>query len=85
MTTNKPVIEIRYGKIRASIWANTTQNGLRHTVTLSRLYTANGEMKSTDSLWRDDIPLAIKALDEAHTWMYSQHTAPASETEVKED
>lgn len=85
MTTNKPAREIRYGKIRATIWPNETQNGTRYTVTVSRVYWANEQMKSTDSLWRDDIPLAMKALDEAHTWMYSQVGPTTPEVEGTEE
>lgn len=34
----KPVHEVRLGRIKAAIWANETENGVRHNVTISRLY-----------------------------------------------
>ena len=34
----KPVHEIRLGLVRASIWENKTEYGVRHNVTLERLY-----------------------------------------------
>ncbi len=37
----KPVHEIRLGRIKAAIWANETDAGLRHNVTISRLYKAD--------------------------------------------
>ena len=37
-TKNKPVHDIRLGAIKAAIWANSTPKGIRHSVTLTRLY-----------------------------------------------
>ena len=34
----KPVHEIRLGLVRASIWENKSEYGVRHNVTLERLY-----------------------------------------------
>ena len=54
-TINKPVHEIRLGSVRAAIWANITQNGVRHSVTISRSYrvgrwtNSNLEAKTTYS------------------------------------
>ncbi len=33
----KPVHEVRMGRIKAAIWANNTDNGTRHNVTITRL------------------------------------------------
>ncbi len=74
-TTNgktKPVNEIRLGAIKAAIWANETQNGVRHNVTLSRLYKDEDEWKSSDSFGRDDLPVVAKVADLAHTWIYQE-------------
>ncbi len=38
MSNNKPVHEIRMGRIKAAIWENATQNGPRHNVALVRIY-----------------------------------------------
>lgn len=68
---NKPVHEIRFGRIKAAIWENETQNGMRHSVTLQRIYKDDaGNWKSSDSFGRDDLPLVAKVLDLAHTWIY---------------
>ena len=40
------------------------------TVTLSRSYRDGDQWKYSESLWRDDLPLAAKLLDQAHTWIY---------------
>jgi hypothetical protein len=34
----RPVHELRLGRIRAAVWENSTQNGTRYNVTVSRLY-----------------------------------------------
>lgn len=75
MSTNgktKPVHEIRLGAIKAAIWANETQNGVRHNVTLSRLYKDEEEWKSSDSFGRDDLPVVAKVADMAHTWIHQE-------------
>ncbi|MBX3323924.1 MAG: hypothetical protein KF757_13140 [Phycisphaeraceae bacterium] len=69
---NKPVHEIRLGAIKAAIWANETQNGLRHNVTLSRLYKDGEEWKTSDSFGRDDLPIVAKIADMAHTWIHQE-------------
>ena len=74
-TTNgktKPVHEIRLGAIKAAVWANETQNGVRHNVTLSRLYNDEEEWKSSDSFGRDDLPVVAKVADMAHTWIHQE-------------
>ena len=70
MATNKPVHEIRLGKVVASIWKNETQNGTRHNVTFQRLYKDGDTWKSTSSFNRDDLLLLAKVADQAHTWVY---------------
>ena len=67
---NKPVHEIRLGRIRAAIWANETKVGVRHNVDVECLYTGGDEWKSTKSYGRDDLPLVSKVSDMAHTWIF---------------
>ena len=69
---NKPVQEIRLGRIKAAIWENQTESGPRHNVTVSRLYKEGDEWKSADSFGRDDLPLLAKAVDLAHTWIFTK-------------
>ena len=68
----RPVHEIRMGRIRAAIWQNQTDNGVRHNVTMSRLYKDGDDWKDTTSFGRDDLPLVAKVCDLAHSWIYSQ-------------
>jgi hypothetical protein len=66
----KPVHEIRLGRIKAAIWANETEQGVRHNVTISRLYKDGNEWKSSHSFGREELPLVVKVADLAHTWIY---------------
>lgn len=72
MANNKPVHEIRMGRIKAAIWENETQNGTRHNVTVSRLYKDGEQWKDTQSFGRDDLPLLAKVLDRAHSWIFEE-------------
>lgn len=81
-TTNQPVQEIRMGLIKAVVWANPTKsNGVMHNVSLSRIYRdANGDWQETQSLGRNDLLLAAKVLDAAHSFICSkeqEREAPA--------
>lgn len=69
---NRPVHEVRLGTIKATIWANETQGGIRHNVNLARLYKDGDEWKSSDSFGRDDLPLVAKVVDLAHTWIFQE-------------
>jgi hypothetical protein len=69
--SNRPVHEIRMGRLRAAIWENETQNGMRHNVTLSRLYKDGDDWKDSTSFGRDDLPLVEKVAAQAHAWIYS--------------
>ena len=68
----KPVHEVRMGRIKAAIWANETENGVRHNVTISRLYKDGDEWKTSHSFGRDELPLVEKVADLAHAWIF-QH------------
>ena len=68
----KPDHEVRLGRIKAAIWANETDNGVRHNVTITRLYKDGDEWKTSTSFGREELPLVAKVADLAHTWIY-QH------------
>lgn len=70
----KPIHEVRLGLIKAAVWKNETENGVRYNVTFSRIYKKDGDddWKSTDSFGRDDLLLLSKVADQAHSWIYAQ-------------
>ncbi len=72
MTKQQPVHEIRLGRVKGTIWANETDNGIRHNVSITRLFKDGDEWKQTTSFGRDDLPLVAKVVDMAHLWIYEQ-------------
>ena len=72
MSKKKPAHEIRIGAVKATIWENQTDRGVRHNVTVSRLYKSDEEWKQTDSFGRDDLLLVAKVVDQAHSWIFEQ-------------
>jgi hypothetical protein len=70
----KPVREFRLGRIKAAVWANETDSGIRHNVTFSRLYKPEGgDWQDSSSFGRDDLPLVAKVADMVHTWIFTQN------------
>ena len=80
-TRPRPVHEIRMGRIRAAIWVNETDNGVRHNVTFSRLYRdeQHDQWKDSTSFGRDDLPLIAKVADQAFLWIYQQAQSRAAQ------
>ncbi len=75
-TKSKPVHEIRLGRVRAAVWLNDTEGGLRYNVQISRLYKdKQDKWKDSTSFGREDLPLVAKVADMAMVWVYEN---PAS-------
>lgn len=68
----RPVHEVRMGRIKAAIWENETETGMRHNVTFQRIYKDGEDWRQSDSFGRDDLPLLMKVADIAHSWIYEQ-------------
>ena len=71
-TKDKPVQEVRIGAIKAAIWKNDTDTGVRYNVTFARLYKDGDDWRSTESFGRDDLLLLSKVADNAHSWIVEQ-------------
>ena len=69
---NQPAHEVRMGRIKATLWANPTENGTYYNVTLTRLYKEGDNWKTSESFGRDDLPLLAKVANLAHTWIFQQ-------------
>lgn len=68
---NKPVHELRLGRIRAAVWLNETENGPRYNVQITRLYKdKNDKWQDSASFGREDLPLVAKVADQAMVWIY---------------
>lgn len=74
---DRPVHEVRMGRIKAAIWENKTDNGTRHNVTVSRIYKDGDQWKDSNAFGRDDLPLVAKVVDQAHTWIFEQSSSSA--------
>jgi hypothetical protein len=70
-----PAHEIRLGLIKAHIWRKQTRSGLRHTVSVVRLYRDGDVWKESSRFGRDDLPLLRLVLDQAHTWIFENGRA----------
>ena len=71
MANQKPVAEVRIGRVKATIWLNGTERQPRRNVTFSRLYKDDaGEWKSTQSFGRNDLLVLAKVADLAHTRLF---------------
>jgi hypothetical protein len=69
----KPIHEVRLGSIKAAVWKNDTETGVRYNVTFSRLYKDHNQWQSTDSFGRDDLLMLGKVADLAHSWIFAQN------------
>ena len=71
-TKAKPIHEVRLGYIKAAVWRNETEAGVRYNVTFSRLYKDGDNWQSTESFGRDDLLLLAKVADQTHSWIFAQ-------------
>lgn len=72
MEKQKPIHEVRLGSIKAAVWQNNTNSGVRYNVTFTRLYKDGDQWKSTESFGRDDLLVLAKVADLTHTWICQQ-------------
>lgn len=75
MSNERPIHEIRIGKVKAAIWQNQGDSGTFFSVTFSRVYKTEEGWQSNGSFWRDELPLVAKVADQAHTWIYQHQQA----------
>ena len=72
----KPVHEIRLGRIKATIWENETENGPRYNVTVSRLYKDGDEWKSSTSFGMQNLLVVSLIATRAFEWISDQANGP---------
>ena len=83
MANQKPVDEIRIGRVKATIWRNGTDEQPRHNVTFGRLYKEANQWKTTQSFGRNDLLVLAKVADQAHSRIFAlpQEEEPEAESE----
>lgn len=73
---NRPFKELRSSGLKAVIWCNETTTGRMFNTTLVRVYKdEKGNWHETPSLGRDDLLLAAKLFDQAHTLIMREEEA----------
>ncbi len=77
---NKPAESFRLGKIRAAIWPHESQGKTWYSVTITREYKQDNELKDTTSFNRDDLPVVAQIANMAYAWIWNSGSAP-TETE----
>ena len=80
MSENRPIHEVRLGRVKAAIWQNETENGIWFSVAITRLYRKDDRWEASTSFGRDDLPLVAKVADLAHTWIYQHGGESASDS-----
>ena len=71
-STNRPVHEIRLGRIRATVWTNSNdQRDSWFNVSISRAYRDDDQWRTSASFGRDDLPLVSKAAEMAYAWIWN--------------
>ncbi len=72
----KPIHQIRMGRIKAAIWQNETDSGVRYNVTFARIYKDGTDWKQAESFGRDDLPVLAKVADQAHSFIFHKQQEP---------
>jgi hypothetical protein len=80
----RPVHEIRLGKVKAAIWRNEGEFGTRHNVTFSRLFKTESGWDNSTSFGRDDLPLVEKVAALAHLWIYEHAERDSDQSDESE-
>ena len=82
MANQKPVAEVRTGRVKAAIWRNETEGRTRHNVTFSRLYKDGEQWKTTQSFGSNDLLVLAKVADQAHSRIFElqQEDEPQAES-----
>lgn len=82
---DRPVHEIRLGRVKAAIWRNEGDFGVRHNVTLTRIFKTDTRWDSSSSFGRDDLPLVEKVCAMAQVWIYQNAEREASDNQETDE
>jgi hypothetical protein len=90
MAAQKPIAKFRAGQVSCALWENDMQvNGNTKTVlkaSVQRRYKdSQGNWKSSQSLGRNEIPLAIYCLEKAFDKIIQEETAESGSNGVEEE
>lgn len=78
--TNKPVHVLRLRGVKVAVFENQSAEGsVFHKIALQRVYRDGEEWKTTQSLNRDDIPIATLLLQSAWEWVLEREASAVRE------
>lgn len=78
-TSNKPVQVLRRRGVKVSIFANHAGEATFHKIAIQKVYRDDQQgWKTTNSLGRDDLPVAALLLSRAWEWILDQEGKPDS-------
>ena len=60
------------GTVDVAVWANSTDNRVKYSVTMHRSYNVNGAWKETQTLYDHDLLALARLLERAWEWIVSQ-------------
>lgn len=81
-----PIARVKLHPVSVAIWANKTDKGTFYSVTIaSRYKDANGKWRNSVSLNEQELLLAAKALDQAHTEILKLRAADRDSGHSDED
>jgi hypothetical protein len=80
----RPVHEVRLGTVKAAIWRNETDLGVRYGVTFERIYKSELGWNSSSSFGREELLLLAKVADMTHTFIHQQSERGEFATEAPE-
>ena len=70
MANQKPIDEVRIGRVKATIWKNGTEDAPRYNVIFSSLYKDGDKWQNTQSFGRNDLLTLAKVADLAHSRIF---------------
>jgi hypothetical protein len=72
---NKPIHQVRIGRIKAAVFDNGDDAPRK--VQFTALYKDGETWKGSQSFSREDLPLLAKVADQVHTFLYEQNGSSA--------
>jgi hypothetical protein len=75
---NRPVMSFSLKGVRVSVFANPVKidgrDVVMHKAVVTKTYKDGDEWKSTHSLGRDDVPVAVMLLEDAYRWVLERES-----------
>lgn len=79
-TSNKPIQVLRRRGVKVSIFENRSGETVFHKISLQKIYREDGgEWKTTNSLGRDDLPIAQILIGRAWEFILDKEAEPNNE------